>query len=247
LRKFLVFVVGALCLAVPNIALAQTPAWPDGAWLRGQHVLIRFTGVLRAPPGFTRTKEEARKRAIEVIARATAGESFDDLVQEFTDEPDGAKGHGDLGLVGPGTLLPDIEQALLNMKVGEVSRTPVQTVFGFHVLRRLPSERRIEIRHILVSYAGALRAKIGLKRTRDQARSRALDISSLLASGQPFDETARKMSDDVASAANGGTLGELRVGLTVPAFEAVAFSLEPGEVSAPVETPFGFHIIQRVQ
>lgn len=234
----------ALWIAGEATAQAQPR---DQVWLRGQHILIQYTGCLRTAPGFSRTKEDARRRAMDAIHRATSGESFDALVKSYTDEPGGTERTGDLGLITHGTLLPEVEQALQSLKVGEVTKQPIQTAFGFHVIRRLPSDRRIQVRHILVSYTGASRAKAGLNRTKEQARLRIEKIADQLIEGASFEELAKSSSDDLATSANGGLLGELRSGLTVPTFESAAFALEPGELSPITETVFGYHVIQRVK
>jgi peptidyl-prolyl cis-trans isomerase SurA len=82
-------------------------------------------------------------------------------------------------------------------------------------------------------------------RTRAQADS----IVAALRAGADFAPAARRFSQDPASAEQGGDLGWFRRGAMVPEFEAVAFSLKPGVISDPVESPFGYHIIQvqRVQ
>ena len=243
-RRFVIFLI--LLGILPRTSNAQTSA-AEASALKGQHILVQYTGSLRAPEGVTQTKEEARRRAMEVIARVTNGESFDDLVKEYTNEPGGAERSGDLGTISSGILLPELEQTLRALKVGEITKQPVQTAFGFHVIRRLPPERKIVVRHILVSYTGAVRAKVGLNRTKQQARARVEKIADELIEGASFEELARTSSDDVATAAKGGLIGELRGGLTVPAFESAAYALEVGEVSPILETVFGYHVIQRVK
>lgn len=82
-----------------------------------------------------------------------------------------------------------------------------------------------------------------------QAKSTADSIVLALRHGADFATTARRLSQDPGSKDQGGDLGWFRRGVMVPAFEAVAFRLKPGTISEPVETPFGFHVIQvtRVQ
>ncbi|MCS2609716.1 peptidylprolyl isomerase [Halomonas dongshanensis] len=91
-------------------------------------------------------------------------------------------------------------------------------------------------RHILVS----------LTPTRDeaQARSRAEQAISRLRQGEDFASVAREYSDDSGSALNGGELGWVRPGQTVPAFEEALTALAPGQISAPVRSQFGYHIIE---
>ncbi len=88
-------------------------------------------------------------------------------------------------------------------------------------------------------------------KTGDKQREQALALASairdsLLNNGADFAAMARKHSADPGSAANGGDLGSVEKGKFVPAFEAAAFGLEPGQISEPVESPFGWHIIQLI-
>ena len=76
------------------------------------------------------------------------------------------------------------------------------------------------------------------------SRQRALDVRAEIAGGAPFDTVARRESSDSVSAANGGLLGTVTRGAFVPEFERAAFALRPGELSQPVLSPFGFHIIK---
>ncbi len=78
------------------------------------------------------------------------------------------------------------------------------------------------------------------------ARERAESVLTDLAAGGDFAELAKAHSEDQGSAANGGDLGQVVKGQTVPDFEAALFALSPGETSGVVETPFGFHIIQMI-
>lgn len=103
---------------------------------------------------------------------------------------------------------------------------------------------RIAARHILISYDGALAAQPTQRRTPAEARARAEALRLELVGGADFDALARRSSDD-GSAAQGGDLGVFGQGAMTPAFEAVAFTLQQGELSPVVGTPFGFHVIRR--
>ena len=81
---------------------------------------------------------------------------------------------------------------------------------------------------------------------KEQAKQLALRIRDSISKGGAFGDFARNYSSDPGSAANGGDLGFVEKGKFVPAFEAAAFALEPGQMSEPVETPFGWHIIQLI-
>lgn len=86
---------------------------------------------------------------------------------------------------------------------------------------------KVEVRHILTE-------------TRDQAR----DAIERIESGESFADVARDVSTDTASAQNGGDLGEVPKGATVPEFEEAAFGAEPGEIVGPVRSQFGFHVLE---
>ncbi len=82
---------------------------------------------------------------------------------------------------------------------------------------------------------------------KEQARRRAEALLDSLRAGADFKELARKYSEDLGSARNGGDLGLVRRGLLVKEFEEAAYALEPGEISNVVETKFGFHIIKMLE
>ena len=98
-----------------------------------------------------------------------------------------------------------------------------------------------EARHILIGLSPD-----AAESDTSSARTRAEEILRDLEAGGDFAELAQAHSEDQASAANGGELGQVVKGQTVPAFEAALFALSPGEHSGIVETPFGFHIIELV-
>jgi len=95
-----------------------------------------------------------------------------------------------------------------------------------------------------VSIAQIIREAVPGKEQKDKVRDQMLDIRSQLESGISFEILARKYSQDPGSAANGGQLGFYSRGELAPEYEAAALSMKPGEVSMPVETQFGFHLIQ---
>jgi peptidyl-prolyl cis-trans isomerase SurA len=82
---------------------------------------------------------------------------------------------------------------------------------------------------------------------KQEAKAFANRLRDSILSGVPFGDIARRHSADPGSAANGGDLGFAERGKFVPSFEAAAFALEPGEISLPVESPFGFHVIQLIE
>jgi FKBP-type peptidyl-prolyl cis-trans isomerase (trigger factor) len=107
--------------------------------------------------------------------------------------------------------------------------------------------RTITARHILIQYMGARNAESSIVRTREQARTVALEVLQRVKAGEDFARLAVEYSDEPGAGARGGALGRFGRGKFIPEFDDAAFALKPGETSGVVETPFGFHIIQRLE
>ena len=103
----------------------------------------------------------------------------------------------------------------------------------------------LKAKHILIRVKGAPMPGADGKPelTDEQALAKAQEIRKKLVAGGDFAAIAKADSDDTGSAAQGGDLGEFRRGMMVPPFETAAFALKIGEISEPVKTPFGYHII----
>ncbi|NIU31533.1 MAG: hypothetical protein GWN82_12675, partial [Gemmatimonadetes bacterium] len=98
---------------------------------------------------------------------------------------------------------------------------------------------RVRVRHILLAVPPA-----AFQVQRDSVLQRAYDLHYRILGGADFARLAREFSDDPYSAPKGGDLGWIEAGQMPESFEQVAFSLEPGRVSRPVETPSGFHLLK---
>jgi peptidyl-prolyl cis-trans isomerase C len=101
-------------------------------------------------------------------------------------------------------------------------------------------------RHILIRVKGGpMPAVPGKPELSDEeAKAKAESIRKRIIGGEDFAKIAKEESDDTSSGEKGGDLGEFKSGMMVPPFEAAAFALKPGDISEPVQTPFGYHIIQ---
>ena len=123
-----------------------------------------------------------------------------------------------------------------------VSDAQVQAYYDAHKA----DYETVTARHILIRVKGApMPAAPGKKELSDaEALAKADAIRKRLASGEAFAKLAKEESDDTGSGANGGDLGTFKKGMMVPPFEAAAFALKPGDISEPVKSQFGYHIIQ---
>jgi peptidyl-prolyl cis-trans isomerase C len=105
---------------------------------------------------------------------------------------------------------------------------------------------RVHARHILIRAAGSpLPVRAGQKDLTDaEALAKAQEIRKKIEGGADFAALAREESDDTGSGSNGGDLGFFGHNQMVPPFEEAAFAMKAGELSQPVKTPFGYHIIK---
>ncbi|MFS8065905.1 MAG: peptidylprolyl isomerase [Byssovorax sp.] len=106
-----------------------------GGKFGAKHLLVMYEGSRRSAPDVTRTKDQALARVREALKRARAGERFEDLVKEYSDEPGAAKRGGDLGTFPAGAMVHEFQKGLEETEVGKISDV-VETPFGFHVILR---------------------------------------------------------------------------------------------------------------
>jgi peptidyl-prolyl cis-trans isomerase SurA len=200
------------------------------------HILLRLPD--QASP---EQVEKQRARGAEVLLQLRAGADFAKLAVSFSDAPDALQG-GAMGWRARDRL-PDLyAQALEGMKAGEVSgllRSPA----GFHVLKLVQQRgggvpelvEQIHARHILVKTNEIV--------SEADARRKLTNLRERIVGGADFGELAKLNSDD-SSAVNGGDLGWLYPGDTVPEFERTMTDLKTGEVSQSFKTNFGWHLLQ---
>lgn len=201
------------------------------------HVLVRVPE--QASPDRV---EASRARAEKVRADALAGGDFAKLAAGYSDGPDALKG-GDMGWRERDRLPELFTEAVKSLAPGEVSEV-LRSPAGFHVLKLLDRRgaggkgapvTQTHARHILVRTNEAV--------SEADARQRLGVLRERIVAGADFAELARLNSQD-GSAALGGDLNWIHPGDTVPEFERAMDALAPGELSEPVKTPFGWHLIQ---
>jgi parvulin-like peptidyl-prolyl isomerase len=205
-------------------------------------IVVAFQGAQNAPKEITRSREEAQARAGEAVAAARApGAVFSDTVTKYSDHPTRVRG-GVIGRVFRGLLPPSLDALAFSLAPGEIGG-PVEMPNGFTIIRRLPEAK---VRHILIAYAGALRAPPTVTRSRSEAVTLVEDVLEKVKRGDDFGRLAREYSD-CPSNTHGGELGIVAEGTMTPRFEEAVFKLAPGERSGVVETEFGFHIMERLR
>lgn len=185
-------------------------------------------------------------KAQKALERARAGEDFVALVREISDAADRANG-GQLGLRTADRYPPLFLQATQNLEVGAISAV-VRSGAGFHVLKLL--ERRsagMPPMTVTQSRARHILLRVSPQLSEAAARDKLVEYKKRIEAGQAdFAALARDNSQD-GSAAQGGDLGWANPGMYVPEFEDVMGRLAPGQISDPLVSRFGVHLIQLME
>jgi peptidyl-prolyl cis-trans isomerase SurA len=185
--------------------------------------------------------EAKRQRAEEALKQIKAGAEFSQVAAGFSDASDALKG-GDLGWRAPARLPTVFAETVGTMKPGDVSgilRSPT----GFHIVKLIESRSRNQPTVVEQTHARHILIKVNEITSESEAKIKIERIKDRLDSGAKFEDQAKLNSED-ASASKGGDLGWISPGDTVPEFERAMDKLKPGEISGPVRTPFGWHLIQ---
>ncbi len=113
--------------------IADPPVGPRQ--IAARHILIQFVGSRSQDADVERTRDEARALAQEVVEKLRAGEDWNRLAVDYTDEPGGAERFGDLGTFGRGAMVPAFERVAFQLEIDQISDV-VESDFGFHVIKR---------------------------------------------------------------------------------------------------------------
>jgi peptidyl-prolyl cis-trans isomerase SurA len=183
-------------------------------------------------------------RAQRVLERVRAGEDFAALAKELSDSSDKTAG-GQLGLRSA-TRYPQLfVDATQNLNTGDVTTALVRSGAGFHILKVIEKRAAgLPAMTVVQSRARHILLRTSPQVTEAAARAKLEDIRKRVVAGQgDFAALARENSQD-GSAAQGGDLGWANPGQFVPEFEEAMNALAPGQVSPPVTSRFGVHLIQ---
>jgi peptidyl-prolyl cis-trans isomerase SurA len=183
---------------------------------------------------------EAKAKA--VAQRLQAGEDFAAVARELSLSPDATNG-GDLGWRGAERLPTIFMKAVEKLQPGQWT-APFQSPGGFHILRL--EDRRSSIRSQVVDVFRArhILIRVDAQTSEQTAIRRLQELRRRLSLGEAFEQLAKDFSQDPGSAAKGGQLDWAYPGDLVPEFERAALGLARGQVSEPVRTVFGFHLIE---
>lgn len=208
--------------------------------------------LVRVPENATAEQIAQRaKRAEEAMQQIKSGGNFAAVAAAFSDASDALTG-GDMGWRAQDRLPSLYVEAVANLAPGQVSAI-LKSANGFHIVKLVNKRaaaaaskdtaaapvQQTHVRHILIKVTPTVSAA--------EARRKLLDLKERLDNNAAkFEDLAKQYSNDL-SASKGGDLGWVYPGDTVPEFERAMDALKPGQISEPIESPFGYHLIQVVE
>ena len=204
--------------------------------VRASHLLINLT-----PDPTPEDTLTAYNKIMELRDRIVKGEDFEKMVTTYSEDPTAKKNKGDLGYFTALQMVFPFEQAAFSTPVGLVSK-PVRTRFGYHLVKvvdRRPARGEVEVSHIML--------RTGEGFDNEKAKNTIFEIYDQLQKGVSWEELCKEHSQDPSSKDKGGRLRPFAIGAMagVPEFEQAAFNLKkPGDISDPIQTQFGWHIIR---
>lgn len=185
--------------------------------------------------------QKARLKAEDVLKKLTDGADFAQTAVSVSDGQQALEG-GNLGWRKAGQLPTLFASAALNLKPGELGEL-IRSPSGFHIIKLM--DKRLGEQHIVTqTLARHILIRPNEINTQNEVVSRLRQLKERIEQGDSFEEIARSHSEDPGSAAKGGDLGWVSPGTMVPQFEEKMEAMQPGEVSAPFQTQFGWHILQ---
>lgn len=207
--------------------------------MRASHILIKIPNE-----GFPVDTLAAYEKAMDIRRRILKGESFESVAKGSSDDPSVKNNGGDLGYFTVFQMIYPFETAIYTSQIGEISK-PVKTRFGYHIIKvtdKREARGQIKVAHIMLTVPSGTSTEV-----ENKIKQLINELYHELKQGSEFNELAKEYSNDKGSARKGGDLPWFGVGRMVPEFEKAAFDLKVnGEVSQPVRTAFGWHLIKRI-
>ena len=199
--------------------------------------------LISCPPG---TDTTAAVKTIDSIYNQITmhGASFEAMAKEFSADKGSKDNGGDVGYFSALQTVYPFENMAYETPVGKISK-PFRTQFGYHIIKVL--DKRADRGQVTVAQIMLMTPKAKGDEGIAAARLRADSIEVMLKNGVPFAELVTKYSDDQYTVKDGGVMKPFGAGKYQMPFENAAFALKkPGDISAPVQTDYGFHIIKLI-
>jgi peptidyl-prolyl cis-trans isomerase SurA len=186
----------------------------------------------------------SRRRAEQALTEVKSGKDFAEVAATYSSASDASSG-GNLGWRTRARLPTVFADVVRSMKPGEVSGI-LRSAGGFHVVKLVEERNRNQPTVVSQTHARHILIKVNEQVSESDGKARIDRLRERLVGGASFEDLARANSEDT-SGAKGGDLGWISPGDTVPDFEHAMDKLAVNEISQPIRTPFGWHLIQVVE
>ena len=207
--------------------------------VRASHILILVDENASAEDTL-----KAYKKMEDISKKAIAGENFDDLAVQFSEDPSAKENKGDLSYFTAFRMVYPFENAAYKTPKGKISKI-IRTRFGYHILKI--TDIRANRGEITVAHIMILKPK---PEEKDKDAEKTInEIYQKIQQGEKFEDLAKQFSDDKSSSSKGGQLNKFGSGqLSSEEFENAAFSLaNPDDISKPFQSEFGWHIVKLIE
>lgn len=205
-----------------------------------QHIMIAAPATMSPQDTL-----KAKARIDSVYQALQKGADFGKTALAVSEDKGSQERGGDIGYITALQTLYNFENAVYKTPVGKIS-APFRTQFGFHIVKILgkrPARGEVTVAHILLSAP-----KTGGDAAATQALLRADTVLRALKAGKNWNDLVKQYSEDKYTVNNGGELQRFGAGRMVPAFEEASFALKkPGDISEPIKTDYGYHIIKLIE
>ncbi len=200
---------------------------------------VDISHILLEVSAGNKSEMEAKEKIEGLLERIKAGENFEEICRQYSEDPGSKAKGGEIGFMQRGDFVPEFEEVAFMLEPGELSDI-VKTRFGFHIIQSIERQGdKVNVRHILIRLEPTTQDEL-------ETEKRIYEIRQMI--NEPdvtFEEIAKKYSDDEESKGQGGHLGLFEVeNLQEKEFKAAIASLKQGEVSEPFKTRFGWHILK---
>lgn len=187
----------------------------------------------------------AFEKITEIHNQLKAGSDFQELAIAYSEDPSVKTNKGNLGYFTALQMVYPFETMAYNTSINQYS-DPFKTRFGYHILKvndRRSARGRVQVAHIMMRFKSN-----STKEDSIAVKERIYQVFNSLINGENWDSLCKKFSEDSNTKNQGGLLQPFETGRVVPSFSEAAFSLQnPGDISEPVLSPYGWHIIKMIQ
>jgi peptidyl-prolyl cis-trans isomerase SurA len=207
---------------------------------RASHILLNLS-TNPSPEDSVR----AYQTADTIIQKLKDGFDFGELALQYSDDRTVKTNRGDLYYFTAGMTVPEFEKAVFELKVGSYTKQPVRTQFGLHIVKLTDKKPRIEsvrISHILIQDK---RDSLGNIIDSAETHKKIIDIYNRAKNGESFESLVEQFSEDQATKLTKGDLGYISRRRLAQPLDSAAFAMKTGDISAPIRTPYGWHIVMK--